>query len=298
MVFQWFVIGFGWASIGLFVVLAACRFHRFATMPINLRWEVYPVPHETADRRQYGGSYMEQVDWAERPRSSSLWAELAEMSSEILFLKRVRQHNPYHLWPLSMALHWGIYLLLLWIGLLSATLLVPALTPLAVAVGGVALVLGAGGAVGLIVKRATNRHLALYTAPVDYFHLVFLAAIFGLGLVSWLVDPLFSQHRVYVGTLLTFRPASVSLLALSPFLLLQVFAIYMPFSRLLHYVMKHFTFRETLWDDEFQVKGSGKAERIGQQLAYEADWAGPHIARGRTWLEDVQMLSAGEEGEP
>jgi len=238
---------------------------------------------------------MEQTDWAKESRPSSFAAELMEMGSEIFFMKRVREHNPYHLWPFSLALHWGIYLLLLWIGLLAATILIPALTSLTVAVGVAAFALGAGGAVGLIVKRATDEEMALYTAPVDYFNLVFLAAIFGLGLGSWLTDPLFSQHQAYVGGLLSFRPTPVSPVVVAMFLLLQVFAIYMPFSKLFHYIVKHFTFRETLWDDEFNVKGSSQDERIARQLSYTVSWAGPHIAPGKTWLEDVQVTSAGEE---
>ena len=56
MAFQWFTILFGWASFFLFVVLAAYKIHRIATLPLNLRWEVYPVPHETGDKHLYGGS--------------------------------------------------------------------------------------------------------------------------------------------------------------------------------------------------------------------------------------------------
>ena len=69
----------------------------------------------------------------------------------------------------------------------------------------------------------------------------------------------------------------------------------MPCSKLIHYIMKHFTFRETLWDDAFIVKGSRKDKRIARQLSYKVDWAGPHIAPGKTWLEDVQATAAGEE---
>jgi nitrate reductase gamma subunit len=290
MAFLWFTIFFGWASVLLFVVLAAYRFRKFKNMPLPLRWEVYPVPHETKDRRQYGGSYMEEVDWAKKPRRSSLLAELVEMGHEILLLKRVREHNPYHLWPLSLALHWGTYLLVLWVGLLALTNWIPALTFVAAAVGVAALVLGAAGSAGLIVKRATHRDLALYTTPIDYFNLLFLAAIFGLGLVSWLADPLFSGHRAYIGSLLFFRPVPVSPTVTTTFLLLQAFAIYMPLSKLIHYVMKHFTFTETLWDDGFNVKGSAQDQRLARQLSYKVDWAGPHIGRDKTWLEDIRDI--------
>jgi nitrate reductase gamma subunit len=297
MAFQWFTIVFGWAAFFLFVVLAAYKIHRFATMPLNLRWEVYPVPHEAGDKRLYGGSYMEEVDWAKKPRPSSPLAEWAEMGSEIFFLKRVREHNPYHIWPLSLALHWGLYLLILWMGLLAATVFVPVMAFLTMAVGISAFVLGACGAVGLIVIRATDKTLALYTAPIDYFHLVFLAAIFGVGLFSWWGDPLFSLHHAYVKSLLFFRPTPLSPAVLSLFLLLQLFAIYMPFSKLIHYLMKHFTFHEILWNDEFKVKGSSKDKQIDRQLSSLATWAGPHIAPGKTWREQVRGPSAGEDQE-
>jgi nitrate reductase gamma subunit len=292
---QWFTIAFGWAAVVLFVALAARKAYLFATMPLNLRWEVYPVPHEQGDRRGYGGSYMEQVDWAGQPPPASRGAELLEMASEIFLLKRVREHNPYGLWPLSLAMHWGIYLLLFWLALLSAAHWLPLLIWPAVIAGGVGLVLGAGGAVALIVRRATHRALALYTAPVDYFNLAFLAAIFGLGLASWALDPLFSQHQAYLVSVLTFRPAPIAPLVLAMFLLLQAFAIYMPFSKLLHYIMKHFTFRETLWDDDFRRNGSRTDRRVTRQLAYPAAWAGPHIGPGKTWLQDVQDTGTGRE---
>ena len=297
MIFQWFTIIFSWASIFIFVFMAAYKFYKIAILPLNLRWEVYPVPHETKDRRSYGGSYMEQVDWAKKPRSSFFLAELGEMGAEIFFLNRVRKHNPYQLWPLSMAMHWGIYLLLLWIGLLAVTHWVPALASLTIVIGVSALVLGTWGAIGLIVKRATDNDLARYTAPIDYFNLIFLAAIFGLGLISWLVDPHFSYHQIYILSLIFFKPTPVSPAVVAMFFLLQAFAIYMPFSKLIHYIMKHFTFTEILWDDEFKAKGSSKDRRIARQLSYVKQWSGPHIGQGKTWLEDAQETSAAEEGE-
>jgi len=295
LIFQWFIIVFGWASLLSFIVLVAIKYYKIATLPLNLRWEVYPVPHETGEKRYYGGSYMEQLDWAMKPRSTSLVAELAEMGSEIFLLKRVREHNPYHLWPFSMAMHWGLYLLLLWIGFLAVRIYIPTLTSLSVLVGIMAFILGIIGTLGLIVKRATKRELSLYTAPIDYFNLMFLAAIFGMGFLSWLADPFFSHHQSYIGSLLLLRPTSVSPMVVTMFLLLQVFAIYMPFSKLIHYVMKHFTFSETLWDNELNVRGSPRDKRIQRQLSYIVNWSGPHIVRGKTWLEDMRVASVGEE---
>lgn len=295
-VFHWFIIFFGWGSILLFVILTVYKIYRIATLPLNLRWEVYPVPHEPKERRTYGGSYMEQTNWAQKPSRPSLLAELGEMVGEIFFLNRVRKYNPYGLWPLSLAMHWGLYLLLAWIALLTAAHWIPIPEPVASVTGGVAFVLGMFGSLGLIVKRATDKSLSLYTAPVDYFNLAFLAAIFGLGLLSWAIGPGFLHHQAYLVSLITFVPAHHPAAVVAMFFTLQIFAIYMPLSKLIHYAMKHFTFTEILWDDAFMVKNSRNDRRIMRQLAYMKDWSAPHIGQGKTWLEDAQRAPAVDQG--
>lgn len=71
MSFEQFMLGFGWLAAILFLGVAACRIARIARLPLNVRWEVYPVPHEAKEKRGYGGSYMEEVDWATRTRAAS-----------------------------------------------------------------------------------------------------------------------------------------------------------------------------------------------------------------------------------
>jgi nitrate reductase gamma subunit len=237
---------------------------------------------------------MEEVDWAHQPRESSKIAELAEMGAEIFFLKRVREHNPYRIWPLSMALHWGLYLLVIWIGLLALANWLPLLKSSVVGLGAISLVLGVVGSVGLIIKRMTNPDLKLYTTPIDYFNLLFLAAIFGLGLISWMADSSFSGHQIYIQNIITLKPRPVSSLINAMFFTLQAFAIYMPFSKLIHYVMKHFTFTETLWDDAFNVKGTDMDREIEGQLRYAKNWSGPHFSSDKNWYEDVQTAPMGK----
>jgi nitrate reductase gamma subunit len=288
MAFQWFSIGFAWTSIVLFIAAAAYKFFRIASMPLNLRWEVYPVPHETGERHKYGGSYMEEVDWAKKTKTTSRISELKEMGAEIFFLKRIRRHNPYGIWPYSMAMHWGLYLLVGWIVLLAIADWIPVSAVLAILIGIASFILGIIGATGLILKRANNQDLNLYTSPVDYFNLGFLIAIFGTGFVSWVIDPGFLGHQAYIQSLITFNPSPVSPLpVICMFFLLQGFIIYMPFSKLIHYIMKHFTLTEILWDDMFNVKGSGKDHQIERQLSYKKNWAAPHFSSDKTWKEDV-----------
>lgn len=293
----WLPVFSGWFSILFFVSLTAYRFRRIARMPLNLRWEVYPVPHETGERRPYGGSYMEQTDWSRKRCPSSRLAELAEMGAEIFFLNRLRRHNPFGLWPFSLAMHWGLYLTLLWIVLLAAAHETRAFSPAIVAVGLAGLVPGLYGTLGLLVKRMTNRELSMYTTTIDYFHLIFLATIFGLGFISWAADPTFKQHQAYIVSVISFRPVAASPLTLFLFFLLQALVVYMPFSKLIHYVMKHFTFTEILWDDVYKRKDSAKDRQIARQLSFSKDWSAAHMGRDKTWLQDARETSgSGENG--
>ena len=94
--------------------------------------------------------------------------------------------------------------------------------------------------------------------------------------------------------MLTFKPGSISPAVTVMFFTLQAFAIYMPFSKLIHYVMKHFTFTETLWDDAFNVKDSDKDHQLARQLGYAKNWSGPHFSDHKSWFEDVQPAAKGK----
>ncbi len=287
---EWFLILFGWFAAVLFVVVSAYKMYRVATAPLNVRWEVYPVPHEEGARRHYGGSYMEEVDWARKPRAGSLVAEFVEMAQEIFLLQRVRKYNPYGIWLLSLAMHWGLYLGagLLALLIIENVLALPALAPLTTIVGAVAFALGTVGALGLVVKRARDRNLNLYTAPIDYFNLLWLAAIFVLGLASFALAGSFAAHRAYIGSVLTFQPTPLPPLVVLTFLVFELFVIYMPFSKLIHYFAKYFTYHSQLWDDAFKTRGSPTDKKVVEQLAYPVAWSAPHIVAGKSWLEQAQ----------
>ncbi|MEW5899786.1 MAG: nitrate reductase, partial [Bacillota bacterium] len=83
---SWLTIFFGWFSVFIFLLVAAYRIFRLAAMPLHLRWELYPVAHEP---RPSGGSYMEEVDYVQKPRHFVLFGEIKELLSEVFILKRV-----------------------------------------------------------------------------------------------------------------------------------------------------------------------------------------------------------------
>jgi len=293
---QWLLVLFAWGSVGVFVLGALYKAVKFSTMPLNLRWEIYPVPHEEAERRHYGGSYMEEVDWVKKPMHSALVPEILEMASEIFLLKRVREYNIFGLWPLSMAMHWGIYLFFGWLFLLlvETVLGIESIAPLTNIVGIVSFILGSIGCISLILKRASNSELSLYTEPVEYFNLLLLLSIFGTCIITWLTGSL-DGARKYIDGIVFFRLAEVPPIVIVNFVLFSLFLIYMPFSKYLHYLAKYFNFHQSLWDDKFKEKGSAKDKKNIEQVGYQFKWAGPHVNPDKTWLENAVDIKLEEK---
>jgi nitrate reductase gamma subunit len=290
---EWFMILLGWFSAVAFVAIAGYRIAKIARMPLSLRWEVYPVPHESKEKRAHGGSYMEEVDWTKDHTSGSPIPGWIEIGTEVLALKKVKEHNPYGIWPFSLAMHWGIYLYFGWIALLVVGNLVslPAISFLTSVVGPVAFILGALGSIALIIKRRTTQELRLYTTPLDYFNLAFLASYFVMGLVSWSRSFSSDAHHAYIASVLFFIPTHLPLTVTLSFLLFELFMIYMPFTKLIHYFAKYFTFHHVLWDDAFKAKGSAIDRKVIEQLGYPVNWSASHILRGKSWLEQAQTTA-------
>lgn len=285
------MIAFAWLSVNIFLAVALWKITRVTAQPLSLRWEVYPVPHESKERREYGGSYMEEVNWAATALRPSRLPGLLEIAKEVIYLKRVREFNRYGLWAISLAMHWGLYFGVWTIGLLAVEQILGTTFPFTPVVGGVAFALGAIGSVGIIVKRLTNAELGLYTVPADLFNLGWVAALFILGIVGGLMDTTFAGYRAYIGSVLTFKPTTIPPVVLIHFIALELFMIYMPFTKIIHYIGKYFTFEQTLWDDAFKAQNSTTDKKVQQQLGYAMTWNAPHIARGKTWLEQTQLTA-------
>ena len=49
--------------IAVFILATVCLIYRQITLPLHLRWEIYPVQHEPTDKLAHGGSYMEDLNW-------------------------------------------------------------------------------------------------------------------------------------------------------------------------------------------------------------------------------------------
>ena len=296
---QWILVLFGWFSLAAFMAGNIYKAVKFASPPQTLRWEVYPIPHESPEKRKYGGSYMEEMDWTKKPLHKSLWGEIVGMFSEILFLERVKHFNNYGIWAFSMALHWGVYFLFGWLGLMAveSILKITVVSPITNIMGVTSFILGAFGCLALIIKRASNEDLNLITPPVLYFNLLFLLSIFATGLIAWRVDPSFNSARRFVEGTVFFNLSSVPAAVIINFLLIQLFLIYTPFSKFIHYLAKYFNFHKAFWDDAFKVKGSAIDQKNLEEVGYKFKWSGPHVDPNKTWLENALEIPGIKKGE-
>ena len=306
------------AYIGIvfFLVAVAARFVFWSRMPMHVRWELYPVAHEGGGRAAYGGSYLEETDWWKKPRQVSLLGELKVMVPEILFLVALREHNP-KLWTRSFPFHIGLYLVATATILMMAGGVIGALMPAAIAgpvarvlailvplFGAGGLVLGLIGAIGLYQRRMSSD-MRDYTAPADFFNLVFFVVAFGVALVNFLVaDRDFQGVSGFVANLMTFNLAPLgsgtALLLLSLSVVLLSFLVaYIPTTHMSHFVGKYFAYHAIRWRDEPNIAGGDQEAAIHEALQRPVSWSAPHIKGDgkKTWL-DVATEDQTTEDEP
>ncbi len=281
--------------LAVFVIAFVARAIGLARLPVHLRWELAPVPKEKG-RGRYGGSYLEEYEWWKKPREESLLNELSYMGREILGLKALWEHNR-PLWWASFPFHWGLYLLIgaAGVALLAALLglagagaaefFTGLLAPLAV----VGCVAGLVGTVGLFLRRVFVREMRVMTTRVAYFNLLLLGAVFGTGLWAALAVPAYGEAVLELGgALLGADTAYAAATPLAVHLVVTgVFLAYLPFSQMMHFVAKYFTYHEVRWDDEPLEVGGKLEKEVLELMQQPVSWAAPHIqADGRkNWVD-------------
>lgn len=258
---------FCWVALICFIAFSVKKAMYFAKLPQHGRQDLYPIPLETEEKFKYGGSYMEDDKWYEKERHHNLKGEILDMMVEMLFIKKLFV-NQNSLWWLSYSLHLGMYAAIAW----SVLVLVGAFVPigafatvvnfLAILAGIVAGVLMTVGAIGLLCKRLFVKEFKAYTTPQEYFNLCALLATSAMGLVNWLGDMQFEFGRNIARAMFTFKPladfydGSVPIQLTVFILLLGFISIYIPLTKMSHYVGKYFTFHKVIWDNEPNMPGS------------------------------------------
>ncbi|MFH1436912.1 MAG: respiratory nitrate reductase subunit gamma [Pseudomonadota bacterium] len=279
------------------------KYVKYSNMPVHLRWDLYPVPHE-GHKAHYGGSYFEEVDWWKKPRHMDKVSELKHMVPEMAFLVAVKEHNP-SLWLRTFPFHFGMYCL---IGCLALLVLgaVMELAGLHVcananAIGatvhygtGIVGLIGAGlgtlGALGLLARRLFDENLKDFTKPSDIFNLLFLLSIFVLILILGIANPSLSTLREYVRSVMVFNlsvapsePAGVAAVILA-----SLAVAYIPLTHMSHFVIKWFTYHKIRWDDEPNLRGGAIEGKVMECLNYPVSWSADHVqpkGEKRTWAQ-------------
>lgn len=284
---------FVYASIIAFIGLSLYKAYQFAKMPMHGRWELYPVPKEPGEKGHYGGSYYEDLEYWNKPREVSHSGEIIDMLKEMLFIKNLFV-NQKRQWWLSYALHLGIYLLGLWTVLLALGAImdlsgVPVTAESAgfasliyyitfISGGAGALLLGFGS-FSLFLKRLFNNTFSKYTTQQEYFNLFFLFVVVASGLVVWSGDPGFNYGREIFKAMFTFSPIEADTALTLHILLLGAVMIYIPQTKMSHYVGKYFAFHKVLWDNDPNIRNSKMESIVKEAISYKpkASWSAPHI---------------------
>lgn len=273
---------------------------KYLKLPVHLRWELYPVMHE--ERYSYGGSYFEHMDWQSKGRRKNLFRGIIYLLRGYLFMgdyfKRNRSYwlalYPWHVgFILIIAFH-----ILCFFGAVAMLLGLPisphappigeAFYYLILLTGVVSFVAGAIGSVGVFIKRVADEGLRLYASPQNFVTYVFCLAVFLSGLYAWyFVDPTLSEYREFWKGLITFHPTGVATAASVHIMLFDLFLIYLPFTRSMHYITRIFAFFLIRWDDEPNVRGSALERKLLKLFDQKVSWAAPHVGAGRTWKQVV-----------
>lgn len=296
---------FAYLSVLIFLAAVIYRIVRIIATPVHLRWELYPVPHESGGKAKYGGSYLEESNWWTKPTSGSKIGELRVMIPEILLLKGIWEHNR-GLWFWSWGFHFGLYLAAAAAFLIVATAIIgpsTAIGEIGISIAGticlIGYILGAVGCLGMLVKRLTDHKLKPFTSSGTIFNLLFILAIFATGLFaisqSGSFDFITRIQRIIIGFVLFKGDIVPKTAAFAHVTVTLLFLVYMPFTHMAHFVLKYFTYHDVRWNDQPNLKGSKLEQKIVEALKYKPTWAAKHIkADGKKNWVDIATEEVGK----
>ena len=294
-----------------FLIASIARAVNYAKQPLHLRWELYPVPHESPERVEHGGSYFEELDHWTKPSKFNWVSEMKFMIPEILFLKGLWEFNR-PLWWRSFPFHFGLYLLigalkLVIIGALLAifapALMQGAFGAILVGVFSICGAIGAGmavaGAFGLMLRRLRDPALQNYTAPGDIFNLLFFIVAFGVVIVGYaLRGPDFPGVLAMTQGLLTFDTGlQIPTIMGVGLILTGLLMAYIPLTHMAHFIAKYFTYHSVKWNDMPASRALDMQKKFAEYLTYKPHWSAPHIKGdgAKTWA-DIATTNPNSEG--
>lgn len=292
-----------YACAVVFLITAAYRAVRLSSLPVHVRWEVYPVQHETSSRVSYGGSYMEEPDWWEKKHKRSLFNEFKYMTVEILFIRGLFKENRT-LWLVSFPFHFGLYLIIATFFLLmlngvlalfaAGSIFIKLLNILIIIAGWSGIVLGNIGCAGILYRRISDSELRNYSSFSDYFNIIFIFLFFLSALITILAgDPFLEGAKAYTTGLITGGSSfngyvpGISISGAITIISASLLAAYIPLTHMSHMFMKYFLYHSVKWDDAPNLKGGPVEKAIIENLKLKPTWKAGHIGTDgkKSWLD-------------
>ena len=214
-----FIAGiFPYIAIALCLLGTAWRFIHWLLLPAHVKWTLYPVPE-------------------------GLTGQLRYMAKEMFTFETLHKFNR-RLWFGSFAMHMAMVGAVLFFVLYLAGLS----TKLVIQLCLLALLIAAIYIIGL---RIYDKNLRLLSNFEEFFNVAFLGGVAMAGLAAS-VPHVPVPLRLYFLGLIEFHPNAsfLSTVHIMAILLGGLFLIYLPFSKMIHYVSKYFTYHHINWQKE------------------------------------------------
>jgi hypothetical protein len=103
------------------------------------------------------------------------------------------------------------------------------------------------------------------------------------------------QASAAVSRVLSLRRPEVSTLLGAQMAVAALFLLYLPFTRMVHFFSKYFTYHEVRWDDRPVQPGSALERRLRGALDFGVAWSAPHVKTGATWAEVATTLPGADD---
>ncbi|MFA4911871.1 MAG: hypothetical protein WC649_12650 [Desulfobacteria bacterium] len=295
----------------VFVVVAYyIKVKKYFKMPQNLRWELYPVPHEK--NYKYGGSYFEEIEWWNKPRHKNVLRNITTMIKRYLFMGSYFEKKKWY-WTGLYPWHMGFLMIVLFDGLIMIGAIFMKAGDWAIsgsaggggeflyyftlAVGLTSFTIGGLGSILMLIFRSFNRDLKEYATPQNYLNYIFFLIMFGSGWAAWIIDDkTFTGFRDFWVGVISLDTVSVESWEYAHILIFAAFLIYLPLTRSTHYITKILYFFWIGWGD---TPNTGKGEddpKLQEYLNYQPTWSAAHHQTGKTWAERATHLPEKESG--
>jgi nitrate reductase gamma subunit len=209
------------AGIFLYIAVALCllgtawRFIHWLFLPAHVKWTLYPVP-------------------------VGLTGQLRYMAKEMFTFETLYKFNR-RLWFGSFSMHMAMVGAVLFFTLYLAGWS----TKLAVQACLLVLVIAAIYIIGL---RIYDKNLRLLSNFEEFFNVAFLGGVAAAGLAASVSHVPVSLRLYFLG-LIEFHPDAsfLSMVHILAVFLGGLFLMYLPFSKMIHYVSKYFTYHHINW---------------------------------------------------